>query len=196
MLTSTVIPPCRQHVQVFPELATGAGIDAGGRLVQEQQLRVVQQAGRERQALLPAPRERSRQLFAPLRETEALERIVDASLAVRQSVDAPDELEVLRDRKILVETESLGHVADLALDSGRLAANVEAQARAASAIGREEPAEHSNGGGLSASVGTKESVDLPAPHLQPESVDDHLVAEALGEALHIDGERASAMGRS
>ena len=123
-----------------------------------------------------------------LPEPEALERLVDPAAAVGQPVDSPDELEVLRDRQVLVEAEALRHVADLALDPRRLAQDVEAEARAAAAVGGEQAAEHADRRGLAAAVGPQEAVDLAPAHLEREAVDDHLAVEALGETFDVDGE--------
>jgi hydroxyacyl-ACP dehydratase HTD2-like protein with hotdog domain len=57
-------------MDLIPEIAARLRIHARGRLVQQQQLRVVQQTGREREALLPAAGERAGQLIAALREAE------------------------------------------------------------------------------------------------------------------------------
>jgi hypothetical protein len=43
-----------ERVDLLPEFAPRLRVDARGRLVEQQQLRVVQHAGREREALLPA----------------------------------------------------------------------------------------------------------------------------------------------
>ncbi|MNN32941.1 hypothetical protein D3C81_1466780 [compost metagenome] len=43
-----------KQVQLLPEIAPRLGVDAGGGLVEQQQFRLVQQAGRQRQPLLPA----------------------------------------------------------------------------------------------------------------------------------------------
>ena len=55
----------RQPVDLVPEFAPRLGVDAGGRLVEQQQLRLVHDAGGERQALLPAARQRAGELVAP-----------------------------------------------------------------------------------------------------------------------------------
>ena len=52
----------RQPVDLVPEGAPGFRVDAGGRLIKQQQFRFVQHAGRKGQALLPAARKRSGQL--------------------------------------------------------------------------------------------------------------------------------------
>jgi hypothetical protein len=43
-----------EPVQLVPEFAPRLGVDARGRLVEQQQLGLVQQAGRERKPLLPS----------------------------------------------------------------------------------------------------------------------------------------------
>ena len=52
-----------------------------------------------------------------------------------EAVDAADELEVLADGEVLVETEALSHVAGLALDGVAFAHQVVAEAGAATAVG-------------------------------------------------------------
>ena len=63
----------RHVVDEVPELAPRLGVDAGGRLVEQQQLRFVQHAGGEREALLPAARELAGELVAAVAEAHALD---------------------------------------------------------------------------------------------------------------------------
>ena len=72
----------RQRVQLFPELAARAGVDAGGRLVEQQQFGLVQHARGERQPLLPAARQRAGELRRAAAEPEAVDR---PSTAARRS---------------------------------------------------------------------------------------------------------------
>ena len=51
-----------ERVDLLPELAPRLRIDARGRLVEQQQLRLVEHAGGERQALLPAAGQLAREL--------------------------------------------------------------------------------------------------------------------------------------
>ena len=60
-------------MDLVPELAPRLGIDAGGRLVEQKQAGLVQQAGGERQALLPAARELAGELALARGEAEPLE---------------------------------------------------------------------------------------------------------------------------
>ena len=99
-------------VQLVPEIAPRLRIDAGGRLVQQQQLRLVQQARGERQALLPAAGKLARELVRAIGEAESRERVLDALVAT-SSIEymRADEAQVLADRQVLPQREALRHVA-------------------------------------------------------------------------------------
>ena len=58
----------RHVVDEVPEFAPRLGVDAGGRLVEQQQFWLVQDAGGEREPLLPAARKLSRELVAAVLE--------------------------------------------------------------------------------------------------------------------------------
>ena len=81
---------------------------------------------------------------------------------IGEPVHARHELQVLQDREVLVEAEALRHVADVALDLLALRADVVAERRAAAAVGRQQPAQHAQRGGLAGAVGAEEAVDLAA----------------------------------
>src|SRR5262249_7109131 len=151
--------------------------DAGRGLVEQEQLWLVQHAGGKRQPLFPAARERARQLIAPRCQTETLERLVDPLLQRLHVVHAADEIEVLANREILVEAETLGHVANALLDLGRLRPNVETEAGTLAGVRGQQSAEHADRRGLAAAVRAEKSHDDAARHFDIEIVDDRLVAE-------------------
>ena len=95
-------------------------------------------------------------------QAEALDGGARLAAGIGEAVDAGDELQVLQDGEVLVEAEALRHVADVALDLLALGADVEAERRAAAAVGREQPAQHAQRGGLARAVGAEEAVDLAA----------------------------------
>ena len=175
-----------EAVDLVPELAPGLGVDAGGGLVEQEQLRLVQDGGGQRQALLPAARERPRELALAVGETQPLERFGHPLPTSVHGVEPGDEAEILLDAEILVEAEALGHVADLALDRPRLPDDVVAETGAAAAVGRQQPAQHADGRGLAAAVGAEEAADLAALDLDGEVVDHGARAEALDQAAGID----------
>src|SRR5262249_38274516 len=90
--------------------------------------------------------------------------------------------------QVLVVAEALGHVADLTLDGLALGNHVMTEACAAAVVGAEQAAEGADERRLAAPVWTKESVDLPLTDLEIDMVDDGRRTEALGDAVHIDGE--------
>ncbi len=116
-----------QLVDLAPELAPRLGVDAGGGLVEQQQLRLGEDAGAQRQTLLPAARQLARQLPLAPRQPEPLDGGARLPARVGHAVDAGHELEVLQDRQVLVQAEALRHVADVALDLLVLRADVEAE---------------------------------------------------------------------
>ena len=175
-----------EAVQLVPEVAPGLRIDAGGRLVEQQQLRLVQQAGGEREALLPAAGELAGELLRAIGETELREGRFDAGPDIVHRVHPRDEAQVLADRQVLPQREALRHVADVALDRLGLAQDVEAETGALAAVGREQPAQHPDRRGLAAAVRPEEAEDLAAAHRQREILDDVMAAEALVQAAHVD----------
>ncbi len=184
--------PSRRHgVDLVPEIAPRLGIDAGGGFIEQQELRLMQQAGGERQALLPAARQRARQLVAAVVQAEPLQRRLDPLVAAVEAEDPRGELQVFLDGQVLVEPELLRHIADVALDFVGLLDDVVAKAGAAAGIRLQQAAQHADAGGLAAAVGAEEAVDLPARHLQRQIMHDRLAVETLAQALDVDGERGA-----
>ena len=181
-------PIGRERVDLAPELAPRLRIDAGGRLVEQQQLRVRQGAGAEREPLLPAARERAGKLLLATVKAEPLHHRLRGALRIGEAVDARDELQVLAHREVLIEAEALRHVADMHADLVRLGADVVAETRAAPAVGREQPAQHADGRGLARAVRPEEAVDRAALHPHREIAHHDAVAERFGEAFDLDGD--------
>ena len=122
------------------------------------------------------------------RESDPLDHRARRRGRLRQPVKARDEFQVLAHREVLVEAEALGHVADMALDLVGLGADVVAETGALALVGREQPAQHADGGGLAGTVGTEESVDLAALDLHREVAHDLAAAEGFGQAMDVDGD--------
>jgi hypothetical protein len=164
------------------------GIDPGGRLVQQQQARLVQHAGRQGQALLPAARETPGQLLLATRQPQPVQGLIHPPAALVQAVDPGREVQVLADRQILVERELLGHVAGLAFDLLGMPPEVQAQHRPLAGVRSEQAAQHAQGGGLARAVGTEKAGDLARAHLDGQVLHHVLVAVRLVEAPHVDGQ--------
>ncbi len=176
----------RQLLDQLPEFAPCIGVDTRGGLIKEQQLRLVQHAGGQRQALLPAARQRPGQLIAALRQPEFLRDIPRRLFQRVDLIHAADEFEILAHRQVFVEAEALRHVAHAPLDLARLAADIEAQARSLAGVRRQQPAQHADGRGLAAAIGPEKAEDRAARHVQREIIHHLLAVEALGQAAHAD----------
>src|SRR5262249_34868626 len=109
-------PAGSERMDLIPEFAPCFRIDACRRLVQKQQLRARQRAGAKRETLFPTPGKFSRELFFPAVETETLDRGAGGCDGLLNTINTANKFEILPHRKVLVETETLGHVTDLLLD--------------------------------------------------------------------------------
>ncbi len=176
----------RQFVQLLPEVAPRGRIHARGGFVQQQQPWLVQQAGRQRQALLPAAGQRSRQLFGAALQAQVFQCAFHGVLAVGHAIHARHEIQVLSYGQVVPVGELLRHVAHVPLDLFAVAQDVVAQAGAAAGVRCQQAAHQADRRGLAAAVGAQEAEDLAFAHLQRHVVDDVLVAEALVQAVHID----------
>jgi hypothetical protein len=175
-----------QRVDLVPEIASRFWVDARGRLVQEQQLRIGQRAGAERQPLLPATGKLSGELRLAPRQAEAFYHVACSPLRVGHTIEPGDEFQVLAHRKILIQGKTLRHVADPALDLVGVSANVVAQTPALAAVGRQQSAEHADGGGLAAAVGAEEAVDGAALHLHRQIMHHLAPTKRFCQAPDID----------
>ena len=129
MVTSTVDARLRQRVDQPPELPPRQRVDAAGRLVEEQDRRLVQDRAAEREPLAPAAGEIARQRVLAAGEAGHLEHErapLGSSRAPVEAVDAAEEADVLIDGQQLVEREPLRHVADALLHAFRIAGDVDA----------------------------------------------------------------------
>src|SRR6185312_3190081 len=173
------------------EFAARVGIHTRGRLVEQEQLGLVQHARGEREALLPAARQLAGELVGARRKTEARERLVDGRAPVAHLEHARDEVEVLADRQVLPVREALRHVADVALDRLGFGEDVVAKAGAAAGIGRQQAAHQADRRRLAAAVGPEEAENLAALDLERHALDDLVVAEALVQIAYVDGRLGS-----
>ena len=173
-------------VNLVPELAPGLRIDPGGRLIEQQDLGVVQHSSRQREALFPAARKLARELTGAARQPQPLERGIDPRVALIQPIDPRDELKVFADCQIAEQPELLCHIADLALDPAALGSQIKPQHFALTRIGNDQPADHPERGGLARAIGTKEAAYPALVHRQVEFIDHGAAGKALGQALDSD----------
>ena len=102
--------------QQLPELAARHRIDAGGRLVEHDHLRLVDQRAGQRELLLHAAGQLIGEPPAESRQLRHLEQAIAARVEVAHAVDLREERDVLVDAEVAVEREALRQVADRAGD--------------------------------------------------------------------------------
>ena len=176
----------RQRMNLVPEVAARLGIDPRRGLVQQQQIRLRKDAGAQRQPLFPASRKLPRQLILAARKAQPRDGLAGGCARIRHPIDAADEFEILADGKVLIERETLGHVAHAPLDEMALGEDVVAETSPAAVIWRQQAAEHADGRGLARAIGPQKPVDLPAPHLQGEVLHHHARTEGFRQPRHVD----------
>ena len=182
--------PLSGHVvDQVPEVPAAHRIDAGGRLIQEDDGRLMEDGASERQALLPAAGEGRCHGAAVFGKPRHPDHPLLAVLLLfrRDLVDAAEEIYVLLHRQVFVEGETLAHVADLLLDILRFADDVETGHPPLSTAGFKDAAEHADGGRFPRPVGAEKSEDLPLPDVEAHPVHRDEIAEALREVTQGDG---------
>src|SRR5581483_3494074 len=123
-----------QAMQLLPEIPSSGRIYPGGGLIEQEQPRLVHHAGGQREALLPATREGSRQLVGTVLEAKALQGLRDGLIMLRHLIDTGDKIQVFPYREIFPVREALSHIADVALDFRALMQDVIAQTGATTGV--------------------------------------------------------------
>src|SRR6516165_66282 len=100
-------------MDLVPELASRLGIDARGRLIEQEKLRIGERAGAKREALLPAAGKLAGKLLLAAGKAEPLDHLPRRLCGIRKPENAGDEFQILAHRKVLIQAEMLRHVTDL-----------------------------------------------------------------------------------
>jgi hypothetical protein len=115
--------------------------------------------------LLPAAGELAGKLLLAPRQADPLDHVARSTPRIREAVKPRDEFEILAHGQVLIQAETLGHVADLALDLVGVLQDVVAEAGALAAVGRQQAAEDADGRGLARTVRPEKAVNRAALHL-------------------------------
>ncbi len=101
-------------------------VQSGRRLVQENDLRLVQQRSRERDLLLHAARKAGDACGAQFVKIEQTQQLVDASSAsiVVEPIDAPEKVQITPGRHLIVQARCVGHQPHARANGGRVGAHV------------------------------------------------------------------------
>jgi hypothetical protein len=174
----------------LPHVVARPRVQAGGGLVEEQQLRGDDDARRDVQAPAHAARV---VLDLPARgvlEAEGVEQVPRAGLGLRAPVaEQPAEQDqVLAPGEVLVDRGELPGEADERADGVGVLDDVVAEHAGAALVRREQRGEHADRRRLARAVGAEDAVDGAARDLEVDAVDGPGGAERLAEAVGLDGE--------
>ena len=176
-------------------------VDADGRLVQDEQLRLVEQADADVQPPLHAARELVGPLAGPLVEADDLEHLADPPLqrVAAHPVQLAEEAQVLGRGQLRVDRELLRDVPDRLLrvrraDVDRASGDVHLPA-----VTLQEAADHRDRGRLAGPIRPEQAVGLGWTDAEPDTVHRRSLAIALPEAVADEdiavGGRGCTLGR-
>ena len=182
------LPGAVEVLEDPPEVDPRLGVDAGGRLVEEEHPRLVHERAGHHQPLRETAREVEDHRVGALGERELLEQLVGSrpGAGARDAEEAAVVVEVLPDGERAVERVRLRDDADLALHVGGVAADVEAGDERAPAGRDDGRREHPDRRRLARAVRAEQAEELAAPHLEVEPVDGDERPVDLAELLGPD----------
>src|SRR5438270_6106223 len=177
------LPLTAEVLQDVFHLSGALRIEADGRLIKEEDLRVVQQRRRQRDFLPHAARIAREEVVAALPEIEQVQQRRDPAIAkpALNMVEIAGEFEELAGAELVVEGGGVRHVADQRLGFLRLGRNVDPGHPGVAAARSQQAHEHLDGGCLAGPVGTEEAEQLPGAHLQVQVLYRREAAVALGQ---------------
>ena len=179
-----------------PEFDAGARIEVGGRLVENQQLRVVNDGAAECDALLEALRKSLDVSIPEVADAHELDDVLHGLLpcGAAQVVRAREEIEILGHRRIRVDTGVVGHEAGDPADLFRIVDHgIAADARVA-ALRRIQRRQNPHRRCLAGSVRSDEPEDLTSLDAERHVVYGTDAVEVPDEALEL--QHRLAHGRS
>ncbi len=176
-------------VDELPELAAADGVDAGGRFVEKEHARPVDDGTAQPQPLPPATGEVCGELVLAAHQPGHAQDLglAPAQIRAREPIDLAVEADVLAGGQVLVEREKLRHVAHVCLHGLGLGGRVVAQHATAACARLEQAQQHADGRRLAGTIGAQPAVDFAAAHGKADVIHGDEVAKALGQAFDHDG---------
>jgi hypothetical protein len=171
-----------------PYVAATAWIEAGGRFVEEQNLRRGDQAGGEIEAPSHAARVRLRRPVAGLGQLEMVKQIARALLRGfrRDLQQPPDHQQVLEAGQVLVDRGVLTGQPDHRPHPIGVLHDVESADRCVAGIRSQQGGEHADDRRLARAIRPEEAEHRPRLHGQVDTVHRRRLAEAFDQTLGLD----------
>ena len=164
-------------------------IEAGGRLVQEHELRLVQQRLCQPHALQHALAVAAQRAIGRIDEVHAGQQSIDAGVqrAASQPIEAAVKPQQLRRRERVVKTEMLGKKADARARRAIAERGAEHLSRAGCRLDQRQ--QHLDRGGLAGAVRPEEPEDLARTHAERQIRHGDGGTELLAQLLGLDNQR-------
>ncbi len=181
-------PGLLEPEQPVPEDVTGLGVQAGGGLVEEQQVGPVDQAPGDREPALHAAGEILDGRLRLLGELDELEQLVDAAvdLGPRDPEVAAVDEQVVADVELVVEGVLLRTDSQPAADRRTVDSRIHPEDLQLATTDRGHRRDHPHGRGLAGPIGPEEAERLAAPDLDVDALDRLEVTERLAQATGAD----------
>ena len=172
-----------ERLEQLEDLLDADRVDRGRRLVEDEDVGVLDERIGNPEPLAHAARVRPDLVVAAIHQADLAEDLVDCllrGLAV-QPVEVRGVTQVRATRHVVVEPDGVGQVADPAFDFARVARRVEPDDTGLT-LGRfGQPEEHQDRGRLAGAVLPEQPEDFAAAHLEVEAVDRGELAVLLGQ---------------
>ena len=162
------------------------GVEAGVRLVEEDDLRVVDERAGDGEALRHAAAEGAHRVVAAMAQLDGAQQLVNAGLRIGHAVELRKEEEVLFCREVRVEHGVVADEPDVSAGRIRVLLEVDAHETRAAAGGAGERGERAQQRRLACAVGPEYRQERALRELQGDLVERFARAEGLRELLCLD----------
>ncbi len=164
-----------QRLQIVEDGVAALRVDAHGRLVEQQDLRIVQQGGGQVEPPLHAAAERAHLILCAVAEAHQIERLCYRLLCrgAIQIVKGAEKSQVVVGGQFIVEGDVLRHQPDLPLGRIGVAAQSAAVDQNLAGIGTQQPGDDGNRRGFTGAVGAQQPDGLARGGAQRNAIDRH-----------------------
>lgn len=172
-----------EDLEVLPKVAPGAGIEAGGGLVEEQNLGMVEQAFGELDAALHASGKSFDAIGSAVEQSDAGEDFCDAcfEFGAAQAVEVSLMPEVFVGGELWVNALGLEDDANVAAQGSGLVDGVKAGDRGAAGSGDHERGKNAEESGFAAAVRAEEAEEFGGANVEGDAVERGAVLIAMDE---------------
>ena len=183
-----------QLLEILEDGIARLGVNADGGLVEQNQLRIVQQRAGNIQPAFHAAAEPLDPIVAAVFQPHERQRILGSmcKLLARQAVEAAEQLEIRPGRQLVVERQFLGHQPHASLQVIRVLMHGLPPKRHGTFIGSRESAHDGQRGGLAGPIRPQQAEGFTGTYLERHVIDGDPVAETFLEVS--DGEQVIPSG--